>query len=142
VAGAGHYGIFSGRRWREKVYPEIKAFILRFNAPDAKLDHKPTAAELSGDYEIDRIAVDSGDAPEAPARKVTVRKASPAKTTAPFPTVAQSEPAPAQPVTAAAAPAAKPAAKAPRKAAAKPAAQAEAPGKPAAKPRAARKPRG
>ena len=27
VAGAGHYGIFSGRRWREKVYPKIKSFI-------------------------------------------------------------------------------------------------------------------
>lgn len=26
--GAGHYGIFSGRRWREMVYPVIKAFIL------------------------------------------------------------------------------------------------------------------
>ena len=26
--GAGHYGIFSGRRWREQVYPEVKAFIL------------------------------------------------------------------------------------------------------------------
>jgi poly(3-hydroxybutyrate) depolymerase len=25
--GAGHYGIFSGRRWREMVYPEVKAFI-------------------------------------------------------------------------------------------------------------------
>jgi poly(3-hydroxybutyrate) depolymerase len=25
--GAGHYGIFSGRRWREHVYPEVKAFI-------------------------------------------------------------------------------------------------------------------
>ncbi|HPG80576.1 MAG TPA: polyhydroxyalkanoate depolymerase, partial [Piscinibacter sp.] len=22
-----HYGIFSGRRWREKVYPEVKQFI-------------------------------------------------------------------------------------------------------------------
>ncbi len=29
--GAGHYGIFSGRRWREKVYPEVHSFILRFN---------------------------------------------------------------------------------------------------------------
>jgi poly(3-hydroxybutyrate) depolymerase len=28
VAGAGHYGIFSGRRWREMAYPEIRAFIL------------------------------------------------------------------------------------------------------------------
>jgi poly(3-hydroxybutyrate) depolymerase len=25
--GAGHYGIFSGRRWREVVYPQVKAFI-------------------------------------------------------------------------------------------------------------------
>jgi len=35
VQGAGHYGIFSGRRWREKVYPEVRAFIERFNKPDA-----------------------------------------------------------------------------------------------------------
>src|SRR5450756_1591635 len=28
VKGAGHYGIFSGRRWREVVYPEVKSFIL------------------------------------------------------------------------------------------------------------------
>jgi poly(3-hydroxybutyrate) depolymerase len=28
VIGAGHYGIFSGRRWREMAYPEIRAFIL------------------------------------------------------------------------------------------------------------------
>ncbi len=28
VQGAGHYGIFSGRRWREVVYPQVKAFIL------------------------------------------------------------------------------------------------------------------
>lgn len=27
VKGAGHYGIFSGRRWREQVYPIIRAFI-------------------------------------------------------------------------------------------------------------------
>jgi poly(3-hydroxybutyrate) depolymerase len=27
VAGAGHYGIFSGRRWRNQVYPKIKSFI-------------------------------------------------------------------------------------------------------------------
>ena len=33
VAGAGHYGIFSGRRWREYAYPEIRAFILAHNRP-------------------------------------------------------------------------------------------------------------
>ncbi|HET8871809.1 MAG TPA: polyhydroxyalkanoate depolymerase [Aquabacterium sp.] len=31
VKGAGHYGIFSGRRWREMAYPEIKAFIYAHN---------------------------------------------------------------------------------------------------------------
>ena len=31
AVGAGHYGIFSGRRWREKVYPEVRSFITRFN---------------------------------------------------------------------------------------------------------------
>jgi poly(3-hydroxybutyrate) depolymerase len=27
VKGAGHYGIFSGRRWREQVYPIVRDFI-------------------------------------------------------------------------------------------------------------------
>ena len=31
VKGAGHYGIFSGRRWRDMVYPQVKAFILEHN---------------------------------------------------------------------------------------------------------------
>jgi poly(3-hydroxybutyrate) depolymerase len=35
VKGAGHYGIFSGRRWREMVYPKVKAFILANNAKDS-----------------------------------------------------------------------------------------------------------
>ncbi len=38
VAGAGHYGIFSGRRWREMVYPQVKNFIL---------DHQPPAKEAT-----------------------------------------------------------------------------------------------
>ena len=37
VQGAGHYGIFSGRRWREKVYPEVKSFIARYDAAAAAL---------------------------------------------------------------------------------------------------------
>ena len=32
VAGAGHYGIFSGRRWREHVHPEVSAFIARYGS--------------------------------------------------------------------------------------------------------------
>jgi len=30
VEGAGHYGIFSGRRWRDIVYPQVRDFIARF----------------------------------------------------------------------------------------------------------------
>ena len=30
VEGAGHYGIFSGRRWRDIVYPQVRNFITRF----------------------------------------------------------------------------------------------------------------
>jgi poly(3-hydroxybutyrate) depolymerase len=35
VPGAGHYGIFSGRRWRDVVYPQLVKFILN-HAPQAK----------------------------------------------------------------------------------------------------------
>lgn len=31
VEEAGHYGIFSGRRWREQVYPRVRDFIARHN---------------------------------------------------------------------------------------------------------------
>jgi poly(3-hydroxybutyrate) depolymerase len=31
VAGAGHYGIFSGRRFRQKLYPELRAFIAQYD---------------------------------------------------------------------------------------------------------------
>jgi len=30
--GAGHYGIFSGRRWREMVYPVVKSFIADYQS--------------------------------------------------------------------------------------------------------------
>ena len=45
VEGAGHYGIFSGRRWRDKVYPEVRRFIARFDAEAAapKKVSKPEA---------------------------------------------------------------------------------------------------
>ena len=31
IEGAGHYGIFSGRRWRETVYPQVRDFIRQFD---------------------------------------------------------------------------------------------------------------
>ena len=41
VIGAGHYGIFSGRRWREKVYPKIKSFIREHQATPKSSRAKP-----------------------------------------------------------------------------------------------------
>lgn len=44
--GAGHYGIFSGRRWRDIVYPAVKAFILTHNTA-SKVGGKKTAKSAS-----------------------------------------------------------------------------------------------
>ena len=42
VAGAGHYGIFSGRRWRTQVYPQVRDFIAAHAArPEAPANRKP-----------------------------------------------------------------------------------------------------
>ena len=41
--GAGHYGIFSGRRWRDVVYPAVKTFILQHNQPHALIEKAPAA---------------------------------------------------------------------------------------------------
>ena len=43
--GAGHYGIFSGRRWRDVVYPAVKAFILEENKSLMPTETLPVAAK-------------------------------------------------------------------------------------------------
>jgi poly(3-hydroxybutyrate) depolymerase len=45
AVGAGHYGIFSGRRWREKIYPRVRDFIASHQAADAKPAAKTVAAK-------------------------------------------------------------------------------------------------
>ncbi|HEY0200742.1 MAG TPA: polyhydroxyalkanoate depolymerase [Burkholderiaceae bacterium] len=44
VKGAGHYGIFSGRRWRETVYPQLHAFILAHNGQPQTVQPGPATA--------------------------------------------------------------------------------------------------
>jgi poly(3-hydroxybutyrate) depolymerase len=39
--GAGHYGIFSGRRWRDMVYPAVKNFIQKNQLKAASKPKKP-----------------------------------------------------------------------------------------------------
>jgi len=63
ATGAGHYGIFSGRRWREHVYPQVKSFILDHNQPMASDAAPATAA-----------------APAAPAAKLPAAKTRLART--------------------------------------------------------------
>ncbi|MDM0022787.1 polyhydroxyalkanoate depolymerase, partial [Variovorax sp. J22R187] len=45
VKGAGHYGIFSGRRWREQVYPEVRQFIAAHDKPQKRASRTILAAE-------------------------------------------------------------------------------------------------
>jgi poly(3-hydroxybutyrate) depolymerase len=51
--GAGHYGIFSGRRWRENVYPEVQSFIARYH-PAAQ------SAQAAAPERIGRVARAAG----------------------------------------------------------------------------------
>jgi poly(3-hydroxybutyrate) depolymerase len=41
--GAGHYGIFSGRRWQTVVYPSVKAFIIDHHQAAALVNRAPLA---------------------------------------------------------------------------------------------------
>jgi len=69
--GAGHYGIFSGRRWREAVYPEVRGFIARFNSKALAALATP-ALEPEPELEPERAAACAE--PAARARKPAVRK--------------------------------------------------------------------
>ncbi len=46
VQGAGHYGIFSGRRWRTQVYPQVRDFIAA-HAGNANVTPKRSPAKKS-----------------------------------------------------------------------------------------------
>jgi poly(3-hydroxybutyrate) depolymerase len=118
VPGAGHYGIFSGRRWCDIVYPELVKFILN-HAP--KTTAKTATAAQPQATEAPKAVVQAS-APSAPAKASTSQAApvsavkpsaqevvKPAAKTA---SVATAKPVVAKPVTPAAS---KPAVKAPTK---------------------------
>ncbi len=54
--GAGHYGIFSGRRWREKVYPQLKAFIAE-NHVAAPNEHQNPPSGTCASVAVNAVAV-------------------------------------------------------------------------------------
>ncbi len=47
VEGAGHYGIFSGRRWRDTVYPQVRDFITRYDNKAAAATKSPRAPKAT-----------------------------------------------------------------------------------------------
>ena len=67
VKGAGHYGIFSGRRWRDIAYPAVKSFIL---AHDKQPQAKPEIAKLATPAPRKATAQAQAAAKKRPARSV------------------------------------------------------------------------
>lgn len=55
VIGAGHYGIFSGRRWRDMVYPKVRGFIYA---------HHGSASAKADATDDAMAAAESGAAPD------------------------------------------------------------------------------
>ncbi len=79
VEGAGHYGIFSGRRWRERVCPRVRDFIAAYQPP-------ATAPAAPAALEAPKAAASKAAEPKAIARKATKAEASrPAVTAAAAP---------------------------------------------------------
>ncbi len=75
--GAGHYGIFSGRRWREQVYPEVKAFIAAHHVAPKALT-KAAAPAVAAPAVVTALAAPVAQAAVA---KVAVANASVAQAT-------------------------------------------------------------
>ena len=63
--GAGHYGIFSGRRWRDVVYPRVHAFIQKHDAPLAAKSAASTAVANVASEPV--VAASAAPAPSTPA---------------------------------------------------------------------------
>ncbi len=71
VTGAGHYGIFSGRRWREVAYPVIRDFIREHDAPHrtetvaTTASASPEAAEKPSEKPVEKPATVEASTPPA-----------------------------------------------------------------------------
>ena len=76
VKGAGHYGIFSGRRWREVVYPHVRDFILKH--PDGALPASGKKVKAVAKTAARKVSVRPTASKRTTARKTTA--ATPART--------------------------------------------------------------
>ena len=83
VQGAGHYGIFSGRRWRDMVYPKLKAFISAHDAPQKRAAALAPTAVTAEDTIIAKPARRSATVPTKKAPRASAAAAARAQTPAP-----------------------------------------------------------
>ena len=83
--GAGHYGIFSGRRWREMVYPVVKSFILAHQGAKAAAEPVKVVAEAAAPKAVAKAAVKTpvkaapAKRASAPAKRLAAKKTSASK---------------------------------------------------------------
>ena len=88
ATGAGHYGIFSGRRWRDQVYPGVRAFILQANQALSK-EAKPQTSSPAAPKPLEKVLQKALEKPAQSAPVKVVKKSAaqlvkspPVKTTA------------------------------------------------------------
>jgi poly(3-hydroxybutyrate) depolymerase len=79
VPGAGHYGIFSGRRWRETVYPAVVKFILAHNDLGTKKKAAPKTTAKTAVKAAPKVAAKSAAKPTAKRAVKAVAKKAPAR---------------------------------------------------------------
>ncbi len=88
VEGAGHYGIFSGRRWRETVYPQVVAFIRKHAQPQGTAKAavtpavvaapaQPAAPRKAAKRSASKAVTKVVSSPAKPSAKAVAKKTSP-----------------------------------------------------------------
>jgi poly(3-hydroxybutyrate) depolymerase len=84
--GAGHYGIFNGRRWRDEIAPRLNAFIrkegldngLEYDAPSSITENEKAIknpAKWAGDTTSNHLNDNDKSAGHTPANKSGARRA-------------------------------------------------------------------
>ena len=71
--GAGHYGIFSGRRWRDDVYPAVRAFIHNQSQPYAHVAPASLATEKIAHEAPAATVAEAAAMPKPPAAAGSVK---------------------------------------------------------------------
>lgn len=95
VEGAGHYGIFSGSRWRNQVYPQLRDFYRRFPVESADGLNAQTATRqgIAKQYIFNEdhaaVVIGSGEAVEQTAAPTPTPASKPKRVAAPRKTVAK-----------------------------------------------------